>query len=342
MSTTHSKHYFVNDTIQDLLAPHAPAAQGQEDGQARPPPRPHAPHVDALGAHGQGPHHPEQEGQGESQHDPLLAQELLRQQQATQAQARQDQEHRRQENMEQANHERRIIINLERPQAEPQMEQDREDHRQRHPNDNRRHKNRARREPQHEPSEHNSGNGNGRHGRNPNRDDHPRHRNRAPGHVMITKAKRTVKLDLHLGLTRPMWMPPVLMAKVHTNPNKKAKESHKMILSLHKNYFDNNMLPKLKPGKTKGTAIKRTWNKQTKSVASSSTVRDLKLNHKWKKIEKITVNATPMTIGATTTAQEENHNMSQVNTTPAMAMADMEEIPIEMTTSDTGIEHPAT
>src|SRR3954470_14364494 len=156
---------------------------------------------------------------------------------------------------------------------------------------------------------------------------------------MITKAKRTVKLDLHLGLTRPMWMPPVLMAKVHTNPNKKDKESHKMILSLHKNYFDNNMLPKLKPGKTKGTAIKRTWNKQTKSVASSSTVRDLKLNHKWKKIEKITVNATPMTIGATTTAQEENLNMSKVNTTPAMKMSDMEEIPIEMTTGDTGIEH---
>src|SRR4051794_406939 len=156
--------------------------QGQEDGQARPPPRPHAPHVDAPGAHGQGPHQREQEGQGESQDDPLLAQELLRQQHAAQAQARQDQGHR----------------------------------------------------------------------------------------------------------------------------------------------------------------IKRTWNKQTKSVASSSTVRDLKLNHKWKKIEKITVNATPMTIGATTTAQEENLNMSQVNTTPAMAMADMEEIPIEMTTSDTGIEHPAT
>src|SRR3954462_15524060 len=33
----------------------------------------------------------------------------------------------------------------------------------------------------------------------------------------------------------PMWMPPMLMAKVHTSPNKKAKANHKMILSLHKN-----------------------------------------------------------------------------------------------------------
>src|SRR4051812_27719296 len=156
----------------------------------------------------------------------------------------------------------------------------------------------------------------------------------AQGHVMITKAKRTVKLALHLGLMRPMWMPPMLMAKVHTNPNKKSKASHKMILSLHKNYFDNNKLPKLKLGKTKSTAVKRTWNKQTKSVASSSTLRDLKLSHKWKKIEKITVNGTPMIIGATRTVQEENLNMSQVNTTPEMAMADMEETPIEMTTHD--------
>src|SRR4051794_14202401 len=161
----------------------------------------------------------------------------------------------------------------------------------------------------------------------------------AQGHVMITKAKRTAKLALHLGLTRPMWMPPVLMANVHTNPNKKAKASHKMILYLHKNYFDNHKPPKLKLDKTKSTAVKRTWNKKTKSVASSSTLRDLKLNHKWKKIEKIIINGTPMKIGATTTAQEENLHMSQVNTTLAMAMADMEEIPIEMTTGDTGIEH---
>src|SRR4051812_10264194 len=33
--------------------------QGQEDSQARPPPQPHAPHVDAPDAHGQGPHQPE-------------------------------------------------------------------------------------------------------------------------------------------------------------------------------------------------------------------------------------------------------------------------------------------
>src|SRR4051795_2899289 len=117
-------------------------------------------------------------------------------------------------------------------------------------------------------------------------------------------------------------MPPMLIAKVHTSPNKKAKANHKMILSLHKNYFDSNKLPKLKLGKTKGTAIKRTWNKQTKSVASSSTLRDLKLYGIWKKIEKITVNGTPMTIGATTSTQEENLHMSQVNPTPAMAMAD--------------------
>src|SRR4051812_23383417 len=52
----------------------------------------------------------------------------------------------------------------------------------------------------------------------------------AQGHLMISKAKRTVKLSLHLGLTRPMWMPPMLMAKVHTSLNKKAKASHKMIL----------------------------------------------------------------------------------------------------------------
>src|SRR3954447_9515624 len=63
-------------------------------------------------------------------------------------------------------------------------------------------------------------------------------------------------------------MLPVLMAKVHTNPNKKVKASHKM-----------------------------------------------------------------------RTAQEENLHMSQVNRTPAMAMTDMEETPIEMTTGDTGIEH---
>src|SRR3954468_16131192 len=81
----------------------------------------------------------------------------------------------------------------------------------------------------------------------------------AQGHVMITKAKRTVKLTLHLSLTHPMWMPPMLIAKVHTSPNKKAKVSHKMILYVHKNYFDNNKLPKLKLGKTKGTAGKRTW-----------------------------------------------------------------------------------
>src|SRR3954463_11168549 len=71
----------VNNTLQALLRqPHHSRSsrssrthssrprddhQGQEDSQARPPPRPHAP-----GAHGHGPHQPEQEGQGESQDDP--------------------------------------------------------------------------------------------------------------------------------------------------------------------------------------------------------------------------------------------------------------------------------
>src|SRR4051812_13659353 len=95
----------------------------------------------------------------------------------------------------------------------------------------------------------------------------------AQGHVMITKAKRTVKLALHLSLTRPMWMPPMLMAKVHTSPNKKAKASHKMILYLHKNYVDNNKLLKL-IYKNKSATVKPTWNKQTKSAKSSSTLGD--------------------------------------------------------------------
>src|SRR4051812_16125045 len=84
------------------------------------------------------------------------------------------------------------------------------------------------------------------------------------------KAKRTVKLALHLSLMRPIWRPPMLIAKVHISPNKKAKASHKIILYLHKNYFDNNKLRKLKLGKTKSTAVTRTWNKQNKSTASSS------------------------------------------------------------------------
>src|SRR4051812_38646276 len=114
----------------------------------------------------------------------------------------------------------------------------------------------------------------------------------------------------------------MLMAKVHTNPKNKAKASHRMILYLHKNYFDNNKLIKNKHiYKNKSAAVKTTWNKQTKSVASSSTLRDLKLNLILKQIEKITFNDIPMTIVATTTENEENLNMSQVNTTPEMAMA---------------------
>src|SRR3954449_3546232 len=101
-------------------------------------------------------------------------------------------------------------------------------------------------------------------------------------------------------ITRPMWMPPMLMAKVHTSPNKKAKASHTMSLYLHKNYFDNNKLIKNKHiYKNKSAAVKPTWNKQTKSVKSSSTLRDLKLDTIWKQIGKITVNGTPMTICAT-------------------------------------------
>src|SRR3954468_17655916 len=78
----------------------------------------------------------------------------------------------------------------------------------------------------------------------------------AQGHVMITKAKRTVKLALYLSLMRHLWITPMLMAQAHQCLHKKAKESHKKILALTKNDFDNNKLPKLKLGKTKSTAVK--------------------------------------------------------------------------------------
>src|SRR4051812_24766428 len=119
-----------------------------------------------------------------------------------------------------------------------------------------------------------------------------------------------------------------------------------MILSLHKNECaNNNKLPKLKLVKNKHTyknksaADKPAWNKQTESVKSSSTLRDLKLDPVWKQIGQITVNGTPMTIGATTTKKEGNLNMSQVTPTLEMEMAEMEGIPIEMTTRDTATGH---
>ena len=61
---------------------------------------------------------------------------------------------------------------------------------------------------------------------------------------------------------------------------------------------------------------KPTWSKQTENGNSSSTLRDLNIKFLvHKQIEKITVNGTLMTIGATTTGQEGNLNMSQVTQT---------------------------